>query len=332
MPSRAVKYVRYAAYLAREFRWPLAVLAALMFGGGGVLAATMGLPYGKACFAIFMLMMVEPTLDFPDRWYAQVLFFLVPVVGLGAIADSVVKLGYLVFTSKQKLQEWWIMEASTYRNHIILCGLGRVGYRIARELMALGESFVAIERKRENPFVDEILDANIPVLHGEARLRKTLETAGAARARAIILATDDDLANLDAALTAREIQPDIRVVVRLFDDTLATKVAGSFKLPVVSTSQVSAPAFVAAATGRSVYHSFQLDGRTIHVADFSVERLGERTILDLEREFDVSVVLHKGAAGSDLNPDPPRTVRKGDTIVVVAPMEKIRRMEAANRG
>ncbi|HLF94419.1 MAG TPA: NAD-binding protein [Planctomycetota bacterium] len=333
MPARsAAKLARYALYIQKEFRSPLAVFGGLVLVGGLLFSRTLGLPYGKACWGVFMLIFVQPVLEFPDRWYNQALFFLIPIAGLGAVADSVVRLGYLIFSSKRKLQEWWIMEASTCRDHFVLCGLGRVGYRIARELLALKESVVVIEKNRESALVEEMQDAGVPVLFGEARLRKNLELAGVAHARAVILATDDDLANLDAALTARELNPAIRVVMRLFDDTLATKVATSFNLPAISTSQVSAPAFVAAATGRSVMQSFQLDGRTIHVVDVPVDRLAARTIAQVQSEFDVSVVLHKGSGESDLNPHHDRPLRKGDIIVVVAPMEKVRTVEAANRG
>jgi Trk K+ transport system NAD-binding subunit len=331
------RFVHYALYLLGEFRWPILVIVGLTLCGGTLFTLTLkgpsneDLAYGEACYAVFMLLFVQPVLPFPPEWYNQALFFLLPVVGVGAIADSIVRMGFMVFSSKRKLQEWWIMEASTCRNHVVVCGLGRVGYRIARELLALGESFVVVERNRETMFADEIVDANVPLLFGEARLRKTLEQAGVARARAIILATDDDLTNLDAALTAREINPEIRVVLRLFDDTLANKVAGSFKLPAISTSQVSAPAFVAAATGRCVLHSFKLDGQEIHVADVQVERLSGRTVRQAQADYDVSIVLHKGAGASDLNPNHDRALQRGDTIVVVAPIEKIRRVETENR-
>jgi voltage-gated potassium channel len=333
MPYRtAGKAARYGAYVLHELRWPLLVILLLIFGGGTLFSLTLRLPYGKACFGVFMLMLGEPTLDFPDVWYDQLLFFAIPIIGIGAVADSVVRLGYLIFTSKRKLQEWWIMEASSYRKHVVVAGLGRVGYRIVRELLSLREPVVVIERNRESPFVDELADSDVPILYGEVRLKKTLENANVPAARAIILATDDDLANLDGALTAREMNPEIRVVMRLFDDTLAGKVATTFKMPAISTSQVSAPAFVAAATGRAVLHSFQIDGQTMHVADFSVDRLAARTVSALQKEFDVSVILHKSAQGSGLTPNPESAVQAGDTIVVVAPVDRIRKLEAANRG
>ena len=329
MPYRAArKYGRYGAYLAREFRWPLAILVTLVLAGGGLIwLAEERMPYGRACYTAYMLIFFEPTIDFPSKWYAQALFFLFPILGIGAVAEAIVRLGYLVFSSKRKLQEWWIMEAAAYSDHIVLCGMGRVGYRIAGELMALKEPFVVVERNKESLFAEEMQDQNIPVIIGEARNKKTLERANVAGARAIILATDDDLANLDAALTAREIKPEIRVVMRLFDDTLANKVATTFKLGAISTSQVSAPAFVAAATGRAVLHTFQIEGKTVHVADLKVDRLAGRSVADVQKAFGVSVVVHKGA----LAPDAARPLQSGDTVVVAAPAEKIRAVEAANR-
>jgi Trk K+ transport system NAD-binding subunit len=331
-PHPVRKLLGRARYMLKEFRWPMLVFATLVLGGGALFSATMDLPYGEACFGAYMLIFVQPNLKFPNHWYDQTLFFVMPIIGLGAVADSVVRLGYLVFSRKRKLQEWWIMEASTMRNHIVLCGLGRVGYRIVQQLLAEKEQVVAIEKDGESMFVEEMQDLGVPVLIGEARLKKNLLQANLEQARAIILATNDDLTNLDAALTAREIKPDIRVALRLFDETLASKVASQFRLPVISTSQVSAPAFVAAVTDRTVHQCFQLDGQTIHVADVRVFRLPVQTVSALQKAFGVSVVLHKkGTAGAAL-PDPESRIQGGDTIVVAAPIDRMHQLEEANRG
>ncbi len=116
-------------------------------------------------------------------------------------------------------------------------------------------------------------------------------------------------------------------VLRLFDDTLASKVASSFKLPALSTSPVAASAFVAAATGRTVLHSLQLEGQTMNVADLRVQRLAGRSPAQLQKEFDVSVAT---TAGCGATPD--RALAAGDTIILEAPVERIRRLEEANRG
>jgi voltage-gated potassium channel len=322
-----------ARYMFKEFRWPLLVFAGLVLLAGALFSRTMNIPYGKACFGVYMLIFVQPNLEWPEhQWYNQVLFFLIPIIGLGAVADSVVRLGYLIFARKRKLQEWWIMEASICRNHVVLCGLGRVGFRIAQELLDAKETVVAIEKNEDSVFVEELQDKDVPVLLGDARLKKNMMLANIEHAKAVICATNDDLANLDAALTAREIKPEIRVVLRLFDETLATKVASQFKMPVISTSQVSAPAFVAAVTGRTVRQCFQVEGQTIHVADLRILKLPSLSVAALQKQYGVSVVLHKGKVGIAGLPDPDSQVQRGDTIVVAAPIERMQQLEEANRG
>jgi Trk K+ transport system NAD-binding subunit len=154
-----------------------------------------------------------------------------------------------------------------------------------------------------------------------------------AHAKAVILATEDDLANLDAALTARDIQPGIRLVLRLFDDTLASKVAGAFSMPVISTGQVAAPAFIAAATGRKVYHEFELAGNPVHLTDVTVHPGGglvNLTIGQLQADKQVNVVMHSGPSGVNVNPDHDVVLAPNDTMLVIAPLDRLRGLESAN--
>ncbi len=111
---------------------------------------------------------------------------------------------------------------------------------------------------RSRALLDEIVDMGVPVIRGDGRNAKTLEQAGVGHARSVILATSDDLTNLDAGLTAKDLNPSAKIVLRLFDESLAVKIAVRFALPAISTAQVSATAFIAAATGRKVYQRFQL--------------------------------------------------------------------------
>ncbi|MEW5854752.1 MAG: TrkA family potassium uptake protein [Myxococcota bacterium] len=331
-------WYKYLRFLAREFRASVTVFSSLVLLGGLGLQATyhqQQLSYGRACYAVFCMIFFETGIvDFPSEWYLQPFFFLVPILGLGAVADSVVRLGYFVFTSKQKLPEWHIMQASTMRNHIVVCGVGKVGYRIIQDLLALKEEVVAIEKRADNELVTELMDRGFPIIIGESRLRKTLEQANVQKARAVILATDDDLANLDAALTAREINPDVRVVLRLFDDTLASKVATAFNMPAISTSSCAAPNFIAAATNRNVFHAFELAGKRLQIADLRLgpdSRLIGHTVGELQAEKEVNVVMHMRGGATDVNPSSDVVLRGDDHVIVIAPLEAISRLEAMNR-
>jgi voltage-gated potassium channel len=328
---------RYARFLAHEFRGSVLVFLAIVLGGGLLVHQTYtleSLDYVQACHGVFLLVFMQPELRFPNEPLLRVLWFVIPVVGLGAVADSVVRLGYFIFSKKQHLQEWQIMQASAMRDHYIVIGVGKVGYRILLELNVLRLEAVGVERKAEGHLLAEIVDLGIPIIRGDARLKKTLVDASVATARAIILATDDDLANIDAALTAREMRPDIRIVLRLFDDTLADRVANVFKMPAISTSQTAVPAFIAAATGRSVYQSIRLDGQDLHLADIDVGNdspLVGRPVSDLLSNFDLSVVLLRRGGKSDVNPEAHTVLQSGDKIVVLGPVARIADFEVKGR-
>jgi voltage-gated potassium channel len=172
------------------------------------------------------------------------------------------------------------------------------------------------------------------VIQGNARMASVLEQGGVRQARSVIITTSDDLTNLDAAITARDLNPNAKIVIRLFDETLATKVAGAFGMPTISTSQVAAPAFIAAATGRKIYHGFQLAGQYVHFTDLTIcptGRLVGRTVGDLQMDKRINIVMQQGSKGVHVNPDPQILLEPGDTILVIAPMDALLSLESVNQ-
>ena len=162
----------------------------------------------------------------------------------------------------------------------------------------------------------------------------TLAEAGVEKAKAVIAATSDDLSNLDIGLTVREINATARIVLRLFDETLASKVAGAFAMPTISTSQVAAPAFIAAATGRKVYQGFQLAGQYVHLTDMVVSPCGKlagKTVGDIQADKRLNIVMHQGPDGVNVNPDASIVLNPSDTILVIAPMEPLLELETLNQ-
>jgi voltage-gated potassium channel len=336
-PVRYLIYLRFARYLLWEFRWPLIVFTSLVLSGGWILHRFYHggeLSFARACHAVFLLIFLESSLDFPDEWYLQPLFFLLPIVGLGAMADSLVRLAYLIFTRKQNLPEWNRMLASLCRNHFVVIGVGKVGYQVIKQLLEMRETVVAIEMASGSPLLGELFDKGVPVVQGNARLASVLEQGGVRQARSVIITTSDDLTNLDAAITARDLNSTAKIVIRLFDETLATKVAGAFSMPTISTSQVAAPAFIAAATGRKIYQGFQLAGQYVHFTDLTIcptGRLVGWSIGELQSDKRINVVMQQGSQGVNVNPDAQIVLQPGDTILVIAPMEALLTLEAMNQ-
>ena len=110
--------------------------------------------------------------------------------------------------------------------HVVVCGIGNVGFRVVEELLSQGEQVVAIERPAlaTSAFIATARRQGVPVVIGDATVPEVLKQARAGTARAVIAATSKELINLEIGLLAREINPKQRVVLLLVDAQLAQTV------------------------------------------------------------------------------------------------------------
>ncbi len=289
------------------------------------------LDWAEALHATFKLIFFETLLEFPSAPGLRILFFLLPPIGLAVVAEGVLRFGVALFNFRERKEAWQMAIASTYRHHIVVCGLGRTGYRVVKVLLRLGEEVIGVERNAEGQFLEEMRQSKVPVLLGDARQEEMLEQAGVREASAIVICTEDDLTSMAIALEARELNPEIKVVMRMFDAHLAEKVRNGFGIHTAfSTSALAAPVFAAAATRAQIDHSFYVDDVLMNVARTTIQRgsaLEGRTIAQVEEELDLSVVLYKGAEVLDMHPAPDITLRPGDSLVVFASLETLGRLQ-----
>lgn len=133
-----------------------------------------------------------------------------------------------------------------YKDHIILCGLGRLGYFIAEALCAQGEQVVIIEQNEDSANAAYFRSRGVDVYHGNARLPRVLQDAGAAQCRALISVINDDYANLEIGLNARHFQPGLRLILRIFDASMAAVIREKFDIHLTqSMSAIAAEKFAA---------------------------------------------------------------------------------------
>lgn len=100
------------------------------------------------------------------------------------------------------------------KNHFVLCGYGRVGKAVFRELKKRNQVGIIVEKNRK--LVEKELwdDPDVLAIPGDATDERTLKDAGIERARGVIITTGDDVDNLFITLTARELHPNIWIVAR----------------------------------------------------------------------------------------------------------------------
>ncbi len=98
------------------------------------------------------------------------------------------------------------------KDHHIICGYGRVGRQVARDLRASHEPFVVVDSNPDN--LDESVTGDLNFIHGDAASDDALHKAGIERARSIIVCADSDTENVFITLTARELRGDVAIVAR----------------------------------------------------------------------------------------------------------------------
>lgn len=278
----------------------------------------------------WQLIFFQTPLTFVDDWRVAPLFFILPMVGLLVVAEGVVRLGNLLFHYKRYSREWQSMIASTLDNHIIVCGLGNVGVRVVQHLHKRGERVVAIERNHDSRFVAEMQGYNVPVLIGDVRDLGLLERVNIRGAKALIAVTDSDLVNIEAALTAKEVCPDLRIVLRLFDQKLASKVEKVLGInSAFSASALAATVFAQAAISGDIIDSFEFGGSVVNAIRVAVSPKSKLVGKDIEyvrQEYQVTVLMHERQGELQWNPPPGELISEMDKLLVMTDADGIKRL------
>jgi Trk K+ transport system NAD-binding subunit len=156
--------------------------------------------------------------------------------------------------------------------HIVVVGMGNIGFRVVDELAALGVPAVAVDANGDGPFLNTVR-AKASLVVGDARLEDTLQRAGLPYARSVVAVTDDDSVNLGIGMAAKRMNPKVRTVVRLFDAELARKVENALGVDAaLSSSRIAAPTFVAAALFPDVAKAFIVRDRLFVLTTSSAVR------------------------------------------------------------
>jgi Trk K+ transport system NAD-binding subunit len=214
--------------------------------------------------------------------------------------------------------------------HIVVCGLGNVSYRVVEELLAQDEQVAAIERSAANPLIATARRQKVPVIIGDATVEEVLRQTNTAQARAVVVATDNELTNLEIALQVVQLNPKQRVVVRIIDPVLARTLREAANVRhAISIPELAAPAFTAALFGDQVRSLVMAKGRLLAAYDIIVEpgetELLSRTLLEIGREFKC-VAIQWLRSGQAISLDPAGRPSPGDRLTVVIALADLQRL------
>lgn len=289
--------------------------------------AELGFP--ESLYAVFTMLFFGSAYPLPTDPLARVVFFVVPVVGLFVIGQLLARLAG-AYVNRER---WIRAVASTYDGHVIVCGMGRVGFRVVRWLLDLGEDVVVIESVPTNPFIDQIRGWGVPVIIADARRPEVLTDAGVLTCASLCPVTGDDLVNLAMATEARSLRPNLKIVLRTFDERLGASLEAGFDIHTAfSPATLAAPAFAAAAMNVPVDYALAFgegDSRTLlSVTKFTLvegSRLVGCTVGALESEYGVFVIAHRTTEFA-FNPPSEVVLDVGQGFVVAGTTQSLRRL------
>src|SRR5436190_3788048 len=160
-------------------------------------------------------------------------------------------------------------EMSRLRNHFIICGAGRVGSHLIRNLQGSHDTFIVIENNTEK--VAQLMDAGVAVLVRDATLEESLSDAGVEHARGLAACLADDADNVYVVLTARGLNPNIHIVARAAEEQAESKLIRAGASRVVAPTLIGGHRMAMALTKPAVGDF--LDSITANELDLGFEQL-----------------------------------------------------------
>lgn len=330
---------RDTAALWREFRRPILVFVVATIGGGwlyGELWMRAGfnpIPFYDLPYLMLSLMLVETVQDLPTRPELAVFWYVMPLIGIYILGRGATDFVRLFFNRSERQNAWERALVMNYKNHTIVIGMGHVGVRVVKSLIAMGFETIAIDERPKSQLDADFVALDVPLIVGDARQRIICEDAGMARAKAIIVATGNDFLNLEIAVRIREVNESARLVVRMWDGQFAQHLKKSLDAETVSASDLAAPAFAGLAVGADIT-TFNIASKLYSLIRLQIEPgslMVGKTIGRLQKENGADIVLFDRGDQVVVHPDSDIDVQAGDIIVFFAQQAQIMEIVARNR-
>jgi voltage-gated potassium channel len=324
-----------------EFRIPILLFLVIAIGGGylyGELHAYSGagdIALIDRPYVIMQLMIVAAPDEAPAEWYLIAFWYTLPFVlvfiaGLG-IADFV----HLFLNPNERRDGWREAVASTYRNHVIVLGAGHVGLRVIRALVSMGREVVVMDNDPDPGVEDTLSELNVPLVVGDGRASSVMEKAGLQHAESLVICTGDDYVNLKAVMKVRDMNPNVRIVARMWDDRYAEQIARFMDVQtILSSSDLAAPQFAGAALGIEITQTLEVNGEEYSMLRLTVESgsfMDGETVGNLQTDGEMDIVLYGRGDESEVQPSRELVVQAGDTLVIFAQHERVLDVVARNR-
>lgn len=268
-------------------------------------------------------------LSAPIPWWVQMICLLITAISilfvlsvLGLLADRLLSTRFEFLRQRPPIPQ---------TNHVVLVGLGRVGQRIAALLYEFRQPFVCLTHlKEQQDFMPQV-----PLVYGP--IAKGLASVNLAQAKSLIVATDDQMLNLEVALTARnaasQVDRMLNLIIRAQNQRFCDHLTGLLPdAKAFCVYALSAEAFAGAAFGENILGLFRLANQTVLVTEYHIEptdTLCRKLLAQVAYGYGVVPIAYQPHADAHLKLMPADDIRLqvGDRLIVLATIESLQKIE-----
>jgi voltage-gated potassium channel len=261
----------------------------------------------------------------------QILIVVLIVLGVGTLFYALITVteffvsGHLGDLLQERRNQKMIDSLS---DHYLICGFGRVGRQVARDLRAAGVRYVVIDESPQNREVAEAQGVGARFIVDSPSEDEVLRAAGIERARAVIACVDSDAENIFITLTARELASDIKIVARAAAEDSEKKLRRAGADRVISPYKSSGTEMA-----RFALHP-QVTGVVDVAPEYRMEEIevtegceGEGKSINDIRGGSVIVALRRPDGTVQVQPAEETVLTRGDVIVAMGTLRTITRLE-----
>ena len=275
--------------------------------------------------------------DLPPRSLAgrgfAVVVMLIGVGGVALAASTIVQSvvqSEIVSTFGERRQS---KRMSKLHGHYIICGSGRVGSHLVRDLQQANTEFVIVENDGQR--AAEFSQRGLHVLVGDATLEETLKSAGVERARGLAACLPNDADNVYVVLTSRDLNPSLHIVARAAEEQAEAKLMRAGANHVVAPTTIGGHRMAISLTKPAVGEFFDsitgskigLSFEQVLVEDGSplVRQVLRET--PIRAELDIVIISIRRANGETVfNPAGDTVIENGDILIAIGRVEALSRL------
>jgi voltage-gated potassium channel len=267
-----------------------------------------------------------------------IIFFGIGIIAyiLGMVAQAMVDLQVRSIIGRRKLG----LKIRSIKNHYIICGYGRIGKTITRELKANEMPMVVIDNDPEEKLTLE--NEQTPYIIDDATSEEVLLEAGVERARGLVSVVASDADNLFITITARGLKPDLFILARADEEHTEKKLlrAGANKvvMPYLIGGQKMAQTLIRPAVTDFIEVTFGDKDIGLKMEELIVSeksRLNGATLIDsgIRQDMDVIIVAIRTREGEmRFNPSSKTRIEAGDTLISLGKSDDLDQLESILSG